>query len=346
MVQLHRMVDELITAMRRIEGQMADLALRHRATPMIGRTLGRHALPITFGYKVATWLTAQRADIERLLSWQARFASGVLSGAVGTHAVMGAAGRRVEDVMQRLGLGRPQIVDSKGRRVEDVMQRLGLGRPQIVDSKGRTDVFADFAAALAIAARNQAHVAQEVFLLQGYDIREVSLASTAIGSSTMPHKSNPTACIEVMSRAREVAAALPVMLEWILIIHERDTAQHGALLEEMCIDMGQIVSCTEGMFAQLVVHPDHMRHNLGRTRGAILTEGVTADLALTMGRRSAHHLMREISARMAEEGRSLAEVMAMDERTAHVAVPHEDEAYGLAPQMVDDCLRDLRLLPG
>lgn len=324
MVQLHRMVDELITAMRRIEGQMADLALRHRATPMIGRTLGRHALPITFGYKVATWLTAQRADIERLLSWQARFASGVLSGAVGTHAVMGAA----------------------GRRVEDVMQRLGLGRPQIVDSKGRADVFADFAAALAIAARNQAHVAQEVFLLQGYDIREVSLASTAIGSSTMPHKSNPTACIEVMSRAREVAAALPVMLEWILIIHERDTAQHGALLEEMCIDMGQIVSCTEGMFAQLVVHPDHMRHNLGRTRGAILTEGVTADLALTMGRRSAHHLMREISARMAEEGRSLAEVMAMDERTAHVAVPHEDEAYGLAPQMVDDCLRDLGLLPG
>lgn len=221
------------------------------------------------------------------------------------------------------------------------MKRLGLGPPDHADSKGSTDVFAEFASVLAISARVFGRIAQEVFLLQGDDIRELSLSTNAVGSSTMPHKSNPTVCIELMSRSREVAAALPVFLEWILIIHERDSAQHGAALENICVDMAQVLSCMTGMLQCLQTHPANMLHNLLRTKGAILTENVTIQMAQTLGRRSAHHLMREIIQTMVQDDITLAEALAKDPRTAELIVPREAEAFGLAPNLVDQTLRSL-----
>jgi len=320
MVQMHAVAEVFLDALRQVEAEMADIARETRATPMIGRTLGRHALPITFGYKVAVWMSETRRCIDRLAAWRQRYPSGVLSGAVGTHAVMGRKGREVEIA---------------------VMQRLGLGEPGHADSKGSTDVFADFGSALAIAARVFGRIAQEVFLLQGDDIREVALVSKAVGSSTMPHKSNPTVCIEIMSRSREVAAALPVLLEWILIIHERDSAQHGAVLEEMCIDMAQVLSCMAGLIRTIQVRPKQMRQNLLRTKGAILAENVTVQLAKTIGRRSAHHLMQEVMEQMNAEGATLAEALAADPRTKDVSIPKETDAYGQSPELVDLTLADL-----
>ncbi|MCW1932282.1 lyase family protein [Pararhodobacter zhoushanensis] len=130
--QLHATAAVMDAAMVRIEAQLADLARTHRATPMIGRTLGRHALPITFGYKVSVWLSELRRDRERLAAWRAHFDTGVLSGAVGTHAAMGTRGPEVE------------------RRV---MARLGLGAPDPVDTKGALDIFAEIGAAMVIAGR-------------------------------------------------------------------------------------------------------------------------------------------------------------------------------------------------
>jgi len=312
-----RLMDQ---AMLRIEGQLAALARAHRATPMVGRTLGRHALPISFGYKVAGWLTQIRRDRERLAAWAAHFPSGVLSGAVGTHAAMGALGPEVE------------------RRV---LARLGLGAPDPVDTKGAQDVFAEYGAALAIAARGCHRLAQEVFLLQGDDFGEVSVRNPAVGSSTMPHKVNPTLCIEIMSRAPEVCAVLPVLLEWIVTIHERDSAMHMSAVQQMTLDMAQILSCTEGLLAQLVVHPEAMLANLGRTRGAVMTEALTVALAARLGRRTAHERMREAVQRMTLGGRTLAQVLADDPDCAGLTLPDPAQMMGQAPALVDACLKHL-----
>ncbi len=317
---LHRTAAQMDAAMARIGGQLAALAAEHRATPMMGRTLGRHAMPISFGAKLAVWLSACHRDRARLAAWRGRFGTGVLSGAVGTHAAMGAAGPEVE------------------RRV---MARLGLGAPEPVDTKGAQDIFAEFGAAVAIAAQGYKRIAQEVFLLQGDDIRELSLRSRAIGSSTMPHKSNPTLCLEVMSRATEVSAVLPVLLDWIVTIFERDSAIHFGALEQMCIDMGQLLSCSEGLLAQLVVHPEAMLANIGRTRGAVFTENVTVQLAGRIGRHTAHALMREIVARMQGEGLGLQEALAKDPRCAGVTLPEPTQSIGLSAALVDECLRRL-----
>ncbi len=320
MMQLHDCAYLFIDAMTKLEQDLAVLAKAHRATPMIGRTLGRHALPITFGHKVAIWMRDIHNGIDRLKAWKSRYPSAVASGAVGTHSVMGEIGPAVEVAL---------------------MAELGLGVPDAIDSKGSTDVFADFGSALAIAARVFGRIAQELFLLQGDDIQEVSFVTQDVGSSTMPHKSNPTLCIEVMSRAREVSAALPVMLEWIEIIHERDSAQHGETLENICIDMAQILSCMDGLLASVRVDAGRMRVNLLRTKGAVLAEGVTVELARSLGRRSAHRLVSTAVKRMRDQDLTFAEAMAMDETLAKVHVPDEVEAIGLAPEMVDRQLERL-----
>ncbi|MFV0244360.1 MAG: lyase family protein [Qingshengfaniella sp.] len=311
---LHDTAVVLDQAFGRIRGRLAGLAATHRATPMIGRTLGRHALPITFGYKVSAWASQLDRDRARLADWRARFATAVLSGAVGTHAAMGPLGPEVE------------------RRV---MKRLGLGVPDPADSKGAQDIFAEFAAALAIAARGFQRIAQEIFLLQGDDIAELSIRNRAVGSSTMPHKVNPTLCIEIQSRAPEISAVLPVLLEWVVTIHERDSAIHLGAVEQMCLDMGQLTSCAEALLDRLIVHPQTMRDNIDRTQGAIYTEAVTVQLAGRVGRRTAHEVMQEVAARMRADGLSLAQVIAGDPRFDGVVLPDPETAIGEAPRLVD-----------
>ena len=319
--QLHDVAALFDTALQGIGARMAALARSHRATPMIGRTLGRHALPISFGYKVAVWLSELERDRARLADWRARFhGAGVLSGAVGTHAAMGPPGREVE---------------------AQVMRRLGLGAPDPVDTKGAVDIFAEFGAAVAIMVRGLHRVAQEIFLMQGDDIGEVSIRNRAVGSSTMPHKVNPTLCLEIMSRAPEVSATLSVLLGWIVTIHERDSAMHFGALEQMCTDAAQLLSCADALLDRLVVHQQTMRANIDRTQGAIHTEAVTVALADRLGRRSAHDLMREIVARMGAQGLTLAEALAADPRCAGVSLPDADAAIGEAPALVDACLARL-----
>ncbi|MCW1932283.1 lyase family protein [Pararhodobacter zhoushanensis] len=177
--------------------------------------------------------------------------------------------------------------------------------------------------------------------MQGDDIGELSIRNRAVGSSTMPHKVNPSLCIEIMSRVPEMSASLSVLLEWVVTIHERDSALHFGALEQMCIDMAQVLSCVEGLLERLVVHPGAMLANIGRTRGAVFTEDVTVQLADRLGRRSAHELMQQTVALMTIERLSLSDALAHDPRCAGVTLPTMDEAIGEAPQMVDACLARL-----
>ena len=116
-MQARRAAQMIIADLRRAEEAMLGLAQTHRATPMIGRTVGRHALPITFGLKVAVWLAENRRNIERLQGWLARTDAGMLSGAVGSYAALGPKAFVVEaEVSKELGLGEPWPADWKGSK--------------------------------------------------------------------------------------------------------------------------------------------------------------------------------------------------------------------------------------
>lgn len=101
-----------IADLRQVEEGLLRLAQEHRATPMIGRTVGRHALPLTFGVKVGSWLGENRRNIERLKGWLDRSNTAMLSGAVGSYAALGADAFAVEaDVAKELGTGAPLTAD-------------------------------------------------------------------------------------------------------------------------------------------------------------------------------------------------------------------------------------------
>lgn len=327
--QLQQAGGLLVGQLRSVEQRLAALATEHRATPMVARTLGRHALPFTFGMKVATWLAEHGRSIARLQAWLDRYRTGSLSGAVGTYAAFGEQGPHIE---------------------REVMAELKLAEPETVDWKGSRDRFAEFGCAVALAARTCGHVAHEIFLLSGDDLDELREANGAVGSSTMPHKSNPSLCIEVVSRSREVGARLQPLMEWIGVDYERDSAQHGDVLRDMCVAMAELLAHLERLLDVLVVLPQNMAANLQRTRGMILSEALTFALAGQLGKHTAHAAMKQVIDTAHRTHSPLQEALLGHEVFGALVKDRPqllDAAHyvGRAPQIVDEAVRSIHLHP-
>src|SRR5690606_11193101 len=183
-IQMRRAMQRFCERALSPEARLMWLAQTHRSTPMMCRTVGRHALPITFGLKASTWMLENRRNVDRMQGWLTRTNTGVLGGAVGTYAALGDLGFEVEAL---------------------TMDELGLGPPEPADWKGTRDKHAEWGCTLAIMAKSLARMAQDIFLLQGDDIAELDEGNTEVGSSTMPHKSNPRKATAVIGLARQVA---------------------------------------------------------------------------------------------------------------------------------------------
>jgi adenylosuccinate lyase len=307
--------------LRALEERLLELAREYRATVMIGRTVGRHALPITFGLKVAAWLGENRRNIDRLTAWRERTNTAALSGAVSSYASLGEDAFALE---------------------ADFAGELGLGEPWPMDWKGSRDMFAEYAALLALAATTWTKIAQELFLLQGDDIREVEERSTGIGSSTMPHKINPLHSRTVMARAREVTSGAGVLLDWMVTIHERDQVSSADALGTVSTSLDRLLRAAQAMLASLVVNAGAMRANVGRTRGLIMAERAMFLLAPAIGKHTAHHEVRLAAAEAWKNGTTLVEELRRRPAIAGAAASLtiidqlDPTAYvGLAPQAVD-----------
>lgn len=274
----------MIRDMRMIESQLSIIALLHQKTPMVGRTLGRHALPITFGLKVSTWLAENRRNIERIKNWIKRNDTGILSGAVGTYASFGKQGFEVEKL---------------------VMKKLGLGVPFPVDWKGSRDGFAEFGSILAITAKTYGKIAQEIFLLQGDDIREVAETNLSIGSSTMPHKSNPFIAIKVVSLSHKVSESSAIFLDWMMTIHERDSLLLEDSVIDICLNMSKLIDKMKSLMKSLTFFPENMERNLMRTKGMILAEELMFIIGKKIGKKDAHEKIHEVVSKALKNNTSL-----------------------------------------
>ena len=318
-LQLQAAGQLMLARMAKVESRLVALATAHRSTPMVARTLGRHAQPITFGMKVATLLAEHRRSMERLAGWLQRYRTGILSGAVGTYAALGKEGPAIE---------------------REVMAALRLGPPEAVDWKGSRDRFAEFGCAVALAARTCGHIGQEVFLLSGDDIDELREGTVAVGSSTMPHKSNPVLSIDIVSRSREVSARLAPLMEWVLIVYDRDSAQHGDVLRDLCVGMADLLSNLDHLLAGLVVLPQNMTANLQRSGGMVLSEALTFALAQRVGKRTAYAAMKRVMQAASEQACTLAEAAARSPEFSALLAEHPDlldeaRQVGRAPSIVD-----------
>jgi 3-carboxy-cis,cis-muconate cycloisomerase len=311
-----------------IEAALADLARRHRDTPMAGRTHAQHALPITFGFKCALWLAPLQRHSDRLARLSREIAVVQFGGAVGTLASLGTDGIRV---------------------MEALAEELALETPAIAWHVGRDGV-AEVAGFLGLLTGSLGKIATDVALLMQAEIGEVTepYQQGRGGSSTMPQKRNPIACEFVLACAGNVRQLVPVMLDAMVQDHERATgpwhAEWIALPQAFALTAGALHHA-RAMLESLIVDPERMRRNLEATRGMIAAEAVMMALAPEVGRAEAHHRVAAACQRaLAHDRHLLGELEADPAITAHL--PPERLAKlldpanytGLAGEFVDRVL--------
>jgi len=260
--------------LRLLEEALLELAARHRATPMAGRTHGMQALPITFGYKVAVWAAEVRRHLQRLEACRSHIAVGQFAGAVGTLASVGPRGLEVQ------------------RRL---CEALGLGQPPIAWHTARDGVAA-FACVLGLLAATLGKLGQEVALLQRTEIGEVEepYAPGKGASSTMPQKRNPILCESLIAIARIARQDVALALDAMGHDHERATGPwhvEWACIPELCVLAAGGLRMALDLTRGLVVHPDRMARNLELDGGQLLAESVMMRLAPHVGRTRAHDLV-------------------------------------------------------
>jgi len=276
-LQIDDSIDLLIDDLLEIEDYLITLTKDNLYTYMPGRTLGQHALPITFGKKTSTWLAENRRNIERLEHVQSKIKkSGILKGAVGSY----------------LGLGDNAI------KTESLMMRnLGLDDPSKDDWHGIRDVFAEYALTLAIISKSFGRVGNELTLLQMTEIGETEeyLGNRSVGSSTMPQKKNPRGPGDLIEFSRVIPRLSEIVLDDMINSFERDGQKSDDELKMISVESEKMINRAKPLLKELKVNKKKMRENLEITNGLILSQRLTFYLADKIGKDTANDLMHDIA---------------------------------------------------
>jgi adenylosuccinate lyase len=239
---------------------IAEKARKYKRTPMIGRSHGIHAEPITFGLKLALMFDEFGRAEERLAQTSERIRVGKLSGAVGTHAHLD-----------------PQIE-------RDVCEHLGLRPAKISSQIIQRDRHAEFVATLALIASSIDRWATEFRHLQRTEVLEVEefFAEGQKGSSAMPHKRNPITGERLSGLARVVRGNALAALENVALWHERDISHSSAeriILPDSCTLLDYMLVKLRELVSGLRVYPENMQRNLALTKGLYCSQAIL--LAMT-----------------------------------------------------------------
>ncbi len=314
-----------------ISAALADLARRHRDTPVVGRTNLQQAVPVTFGYKMAGLLSAVERHRQRLAELRPRLLVGEFAGAAGTLASLPTGGLETQALL---------------------MAELGLGQPDIAWHTMR-DCIAEAGCFLGLVGGTLGKLATDVKLMMQTEVAEVfePFAHGRGSSSTMPQKRNPVSCIYIhatVSAARQQVASL---LEAMVAEHERSAGpwqiEWIALPEIFCLTAGALAH-SRFLLAGLEVDDARMRTNLDLTRGLVVSEAVMMGLAPHLGRERAHDLVYDLCRRAIAEDRRLLDLLSSDaevsrhlDRAALARLCDPANYLGLAGEMVDRVLARL-----
>ncbi|KAF1070298.1 adenylosuccinate lyase family protein [Variovorax sp.] len=327
-LQVRDALDLVDAEIRDLRGILADLARKHRDTPMAGRTHLQQALPVTFGYKVAIWLAMFDRYQHRLAELRPRVAVVEFAGAAGTLASLGDKGFEVQAAMA---------------------EELKLGVPATTWHVAR-DGFAEAVNLLALITGSLGKIALDIMIMASTEFGEVyePFVKGRGASSTMPQKRNPISSELMLAASKAVRQHAGLMVDAMVQDFERATgpwhAEWIAIPESFILTAGAL---HQGKFALggLIVDEARMKHNLGISRGLIVAEAVMMGMAPHIGRQQAHDVVYDACRTVNEQGGTLAEALvALPEVTAHFDRAAIDRLtdpanyLGLAPRMVDRAL--------
>jgi adenylosuccinate lyase len=245
--------------LERLGGVLKQRALEFKHTPMIGRTHGIHAEPITFGWKLAIWYEENRRNIARFDFAAEQMRVGKISGAVGTYGHL------------------PPSIEKK------ICAKLGLKPARISSQVIQRDRHAFYVCTLAVIAASLEKIALEVRGLQRTEVREAEefFAAGQKGSSAMPHKRNPVTSEQICGLARVVRANAQAALENVALWHERDISHSSVervILPDSTILLDYLLSKTAALVKKMFVYPQRMLENLNLMKGLIYSGQLLLDL--------------------------------------------------------------------
>jgi 3-carboxy-cis,cis-muconate cycloisomerase len=327
-LQIREALDLVETDLAALADALADLAERHRDTPMIGRSNLQQAIPMTFGFKVARMLATVERHRTRLAELRPRVLVGQLAGAMGTLASLGTDGLAVQEAL---------------------MDELDLGLPDIAWHTER-DTIAEVGSFLGLVTGTLAKLATDAKLLMQSEVGEAfePYAPDRGSSSTMPQKRNPIACAYIHACAAVVRQHVAALLDAMVADHERSTGpweiEWISLPEIFCLSSGALKHART-LVEGLEVDPDAMMRNLQATQGLNQTEAVMMALGPHLGRQRAHDAIYTACRAAITQGRPVLDVLADDpEIAAHLDRPTladllDPRHYvGLSAEMVDRVL--------
>jgi adenylosuccinate lyase len=315
-IQMREACDVILVDLEALSQAIASRAHEHRVTPMIGRTHGVHAEPMTFGLKLALWFSEIDRDIERVRRARATVAVGKISGAVGTFAHLD-----------------PSIEAA-------VCRRLGLEAAPISSQVIQRDRHAELLTTLAIVAASLEKFALEIRGLQKTEIGEVEepFAKGQKGSSAMPHKRNPIGCEQIVGLARLIRGNAVAAVENVALWHERDISHSSVervILPDSFIALDHMLRRFTRIVSGLMVYPERMRENLERSRGVIFSGQVLLELARRgVSREQAYEWVQRNAMRSFHEQKDFKTLLSSDSDVRNVLSEADiEKAFDLRVQL-------------
>lgn len=315
----------------RVKTILLDMSQKHRSTVMIARTHGMHALPTTFGFRTAVWLSEVDRQLLRLARVRSETVVGQFGGAVGTLAAVGERGLEVQAAL---------------------MQELGLQAPDISWFASR-DRVSEVVFTIASIAQTMASVANTLLAMTHNEVGEARESGTGGRgtSSAMPHKHNTVGCELIVVHGKMATQQVAIVMQSMVQDYERDwqghfetiavsqTFQHGHAAVKQLADV----------LLGMQIYPDKMRANLELTKGQIMAESVMMLLATRLGRKQAHKMISDLCNLALEKDTHLRDVLHEDADLAkHLSEAEIDYALeplsyvGLAREAVDKVVESSR----
>ncbi|ACM21238.1 adenylosuccinate lyase [Geotalea daltonii FRC-32] len=277
--------DLIIADIKKLMEVIKKRALEHKDTPMMGRSHGIHAEPVTFGLKMALWYDEMRRNLRRMEAARETVAYGKISGAVGTFA----------------------NIDPKVE--EYVCAKAGLKPAPCSTQVIQRDRHAEFFSALAIIASSIEKFAVEIRHLQRTEVLEAEefFSKGQKGSSAMPHKRNPVLSENLTGLARLIRGYAVSAMENVALWHERDISHSSVeriIGPDATILMDFMLNRCIGLIDNLVVYPENMMKNLNLMRGLIFSQRILLELANNgVSRENAYALVQRNAMKVWEEGK-------------------------------------------
>jgi len=300
-LQLREAINVITHELAALVDALAGMAQCYRDTPMIGRTWLQHALPITFGMKLAGWLDALMRHQQRLAACREQVCVLQFGGASGTLASLGEHASSVAQAMA---------------------QELDLATPHLSWHAHR-DRFVECATTLGMLTGTLGKIARDISLMSQTEVAELSEAGAPGrgGSSSMPHKRNPVGSAAVLSAATRVPSMVATLLSAMPNEHERALGGWQSEWETL----PEIVSLSAAALAHLrsvidglKVDTERMRRNIDASRGMVMAESVTLALATSLGRAQVHQIVEAACHKAYAENKDLLTVLQTEPKVVGV----------------------------